>query len=210
MANSNIVLVEGKNDKHVICHLLNHYAIPEGRIAFKDKEGINNMLESLPIELRASELERLGIVIDADINLTSRWQSLRDTLIKSGYVGVPDIPEARGTIIHETDRPIVGIWLMPDNKLPGMLEDFVSFLVPAGDPLWSKASDCISGISEAHQRFPTGHRIKAHIHTWLAWQKEPGTPLGSAITKRYLDAEAPHARLLMNWIQALFVLDQAS
>jgi hypothetical protein len=113
---------------------------------------------------------------------------------------------AEGTIIEESLLPIAGIWLMPNNQLPGMLEDFVGFLVPQGDPLWNRAGECLNGIPAEHRRFYDVNRSKAHIHTWLAWQDEPGTPLGSAITKRYLDADAAHAKLLMDWVRRLFNL----
>lgn len=42
------------------------------------------------------------------------------------------------------------------------------------------------------------------IHTWLAWQDDPGTPLGQAITKRYLDAEGPHVAAFLSWLTRLF------
>lgn len=51
---------------------------------------------------------------------------------------------------------------------------------------------------------PVAHQPKAHIHTWLAWQEEPGTPMGLAITKRYLNADAPYVQQLMDWISRLF------
>jgi len=96
---------------------------------------------------------------------------------------------------------------MPDNTLSsGMLEHFIGFLVPAGDPLWYRAEDCIEHIPPETRRFPPQHQIKAHVHTWLAWQIEPGAPLGQAITKRYLDADAPHARQLIAWLRRLFEL----
>jgi hypothetical protein len=99
---------------------------------------------------------------------------------------------------------IVGIWLMPDNQFPGMLEDFVSFLIPQSDALWQKVDNCLNQIPEKERRFSLDHRIKAQLHTWLAWQKEPGKPLGTAITARYLDAEAAHAQQLIAWIRRLF------
>ncbi|MGH9803043.1 MAG: DUF3226 domain-containing protein, partial [Blastocatellia bacterium] len=39
-------------------------------------------------------------------------------------------------------------------------------------------------------------------------QKEPGAPLGSAINKRYLDADAIHAQKLMEWVRRLFDLQK--
>ncbi|MGH2495980.1 MAG: DUF3226 domain-containing protein [Ktedonobacteraceae bacterium] len=62
---------------------------------------------------------------------------------------------------------------------------------------------------EEDYRFRNAHESKARIHTWLAWQKEPGKPMGQAITARYLDADALHARQLIAWIRKLFDLELA-
>jgi hypothetical protein len=98
---------------------------------------------------------------------------------------------------------------MPDNRVPGMMEDFISFLVPSGDLLWPLAVDVLQRVIETNRRFPPTHKPKALIHTWLAWQRKPGTPTGRAITNRYLDANAPHAQQLMDWIRQLFDLESA-
>jgi hypothetical protein len=95
---------------------------------------------------------------------------------------------------------------MPDNQLPGMIEHFVEFLVPDGDPLWVQAAQCVAAIPATERRFAENHTIKAHVHTYLAWQSDPGTPLGLAITKRYLDANLPHAHRLIAWLRRLFQL----
>jgi hypothetical protein len=203
-ASKNILLVEGKDDEHVFYHLLAYHNIPEG-FRIKNKNGIDNLLETLEVELQGSGLERLGIVVDADTNLAARWQSLRHILSTLGYT-VPDNPEPNGTLLQQKDWPVVGIWLMPDNTLPGMLEDFISALIPSEDSLWKRALDCVQHIPEEERRFLAAHQSKAQIHTWLAWQDDPGTPLGLSITKRYLNADAPLAHNLMNWIRRLFDL----
>ena len=186
----NLVITEGKNDKHVFYHLLAHHGIAEGIIAFQEFDGISRLLEGLPEQLKISGLDRLGVVVDADTDLSARWDSLKHIFTQAGYQQIPRQPLPEGTILLHTDLPKVGVWLMPNNQLPGMLEDFVSFLVPANDTLWTKAGDCLSNVPAEQRRFSS--LAKAHIHTWLAWQEEPGTPLGSAITKRYLDADAEH------------------
>ena len=47
---SQILLVEGKNDYHVLLSLCKHYDLPE---TFKiiDKEGVENVLETLEAEI---------------------------------------------------------------------------------------------------------------------------------------------------------------
>lgn len=204
MADKAVLLVEGKDDEHVFYALLGFHRLPE-IFRIKDKRGIDNLLGTLDVELLASDLERLGIVVDADIDIASRWQRVTNILRASGYSNIPALPDPLGTIIAENGRPTVGIWIMPDNTLPGMLENFVRFLVPSNDSLWGRVIHCIDNVPENERRFPTHHLIKAQLHTWLAWQHEPGSPLGLAITKRYLEANASHAQRLIDWIRRLFI-----
>ncbi len=61
-----------------------------------------------------------------------------------------------------------------------------------------------------YHRIPKRFKIKnkkALLHTWLAWQAEPGKPIGQAITANYLDANAMPAQQLMKWIRHLFDLE---
>lgn len=201
----NYLLVEGNDDEHVLYSLLTYYQVPE-RFKIRNKQGVDKLLETLDVELKRSGLERLGIMVDADRDLLARWQSLRSILGASGY-HVPLTPDLNGTIIKQIDQPTVGIWVMPDNTLPGMLEDFASFLIPADDGLWPLAESVVQQVITTKRLFPESHLMKARIHSWLAWQEEPGTPLGLAITRRYLDADASHARQLIAWIRQLFELE---
>jgi hypothetical protein len=219
MGYKHTLLVEGWDDQYVLRNLLkaNHissviaqrdFVKPEN-IAIIGKEGINSLLNSLAVIVNDEDLERLGIVVDADVNLDARWSSLRNILLRFGTANLPPRPTPTGTIftLEQPLRQItIGIWLMPDNSLPGMLEDFVSFLVPDGDTLWQRAIRCVVEIPEAERRFPAAQQRKAELHTWLAWQKEPGTPLGLAVTAGYFKANAPHAQQFVNWVQRLFEL----
>src|SRR5260370_21874764 len=202
------ILVEGDDDAQVLYHLLKHYKLHE-QLTIKKKDGVNTLLATLRTELKGSGVQRLGIVIDADTDIQSRWQSLRSRLIESGYNTIPNAPQSEGTIIQQDEQPIIGVWLMPTNAISGMLEDFISFLVPQGDMLWPIAGSVLEEVIKQDCRFPQTQTVKAHIHTWLAWQKEPGKPMGQAITKRYLDAEAQHAQELLIWIRRLFDLGSA-
>lgn len=218
----NYLLVEGSDDAHVFKSLFEYFQIPyefrglpeynrppKGLIKIIDKEGIDILLDTLEVELIANKEGRFGIVVDADTDLVARWQSVRNRLIASGYNSIPETPNRQGTIVPENGRPVVGIWLMPDNKASGILEDFISFLVPSGDLLWPLAEDVLVKVIEKDLRFSLAHKSKALVHTWLAWQRKPGTPIGRAITNHYLDANAFHAQQLMTWIRQLFNLERA-
>ncbi|MHB8595641.1 MAG: DUF3226 domain-containing protein [Ktedonobacteraceae bacterium] len=203
----NYLLVEGKDDEHVMYSLLAHHKIPE-KFVVDPVEGVDNLLDAFEVRLTLGEFECLGVIVDADDRLAERWQKILHILKSTGYTNLPDAPDPQGTVIKNRSSQIVGIWMMPDNIVPGKLEDFVSFLRPQDDVLWPVAVDTVQKVKaiETRLRFRDVHESKAQIHTWLAWQEEPGKPMGTAITARYLDANAPHAQLLMAWIRKLFDL----
>jgi hypothetical protein len=96
---------------------------------------------------------------------------------------------------------------MPDNDSSGMLEHFISFLVPKGDTLWERATAEVESIVRAGQnKFPVGHTMKAILRTWLAWQQDPGTSYGDAITKKYLDHNCKEGQIFFDWLRRLFNL----
>lgn len=206
MADKRILLVEGANDKHVILAI-------QGRrgVGLLDKEQIvdcgdcGRLLSSLPVRINESDVTRLGVVIDADVNVASRWTEIREILISAGYADVPPIPIEQGTILEASANslhPRVGVWLMPDNKNTGILEDFLRFLVPPNCRLFRHAENVLSTIPE--RRFSEVAAPKALIHTWLAWQADPGRPLGQSITAKYLEHEVPEVDVFMMWLHRLF------
>lgn len=198
-----MLLVEGNDDKHVMWSLLEFHKVPE-TFRVSDNDGIDNLIKNLPVHLKGSEVSAVGVVIDADLNASSRWDALKTVLAKAGYTSVPKLPESNGTIIEEKGLPKFGAWVMPDNSLPGMLEDFVSYLVPDGDELWKKSSQAVENIPEQERKFIEAHSMKAKIHTWLAWQEDPGTPMGLAITKKYLNADAKSVIPFLSWLAGIF------
>ena len=127
------LLVEGKNDFHVISALCQRYNIPENfsieRPSEEDTEGIEALLSGLTARLKNPQIKTLGIVADADRNVQFRWQSICDRLKKVGYQNIPDTPPLEGWMNQEEELPKIGIWLMPDNRSPGMLEDFARSLI---------------------------------------------------------------------------------
>lgn len=214
-----VLLVEGPDDAHTLYHLLNRHlgrSQVDKKINIESREGFETLRKSLRDDLQVPVLERLGIVVDADSDLDARWQSLRDRLTELGGQNVPDTPEPDGTIVEvkQSYRTIqVGVWLMPNNQLPGMLEDFLQFLLPTDDALWERAKTAVDEIPDDDLPFDlTGKdkvpwQKKAQLHTWLAWQKEPGRPLGQAITKSFLNPKAPLAHKLVDWVCKLFELE---
>jgi hypothetical protein len=199
-------LVEGTDDEHVLKHICGQRSV--GKLdEIKQQGSVEKLIENFPVRLKESEIEALGIVLDADTDLSGRWDSLKHRLKQAGYAGVPDQPAAEGTILSppsDTLLPRFGVWLMPDNKSPGILEDFLRFLVPAGSKLFEHVESSVAAIPENERHFSKLAEPKAIIHTWLAWQEEPGKPLGTAITAKFLDPKVAQADVLVAWLKRLY------
>ncbi len=204
MITKRLLVVEGPDDKHVLWAILNrHQFNPEFEI--EEEGGFENVRSRLAIYLKpGTDLERLGVVVDADTDIRVRWEAIMRTLSRAGYQDVLEHPDPAGTVIEHGLLPRVGVWIMPNNAFPGMLEDYLCFLVPPGDALFERATRCIDGIPLEERRFSETQATKALIHTWLAWQDDPGTPLGQAITKRYIQPEGNHIEDLLDWLTRLF------
>ena len=220
MANRNVLLVEGSDDEHVVKHICGNRGIPhldeishhggakgvlkEGFAEEEDAIKQTEKVFSTSIKL-AQEGDTFGIIIDADTDLDARWQSIRHKTVEAGYNEVPNQPNLRGTILTppaNSRLPRLGIWIMPNNRTNGILENFLEFLVPNGDGLLEYARGCVEDLPS--RRFIHNDAPKAVMHTWLAWQSEPGKPYGTAITAKFLDPNVAEADILVEWLKNLY------
>jgi hypothetical protein len=53
------------------------------------------------------------------------------------------------------------------------------------------------------QRYKEVHRAKALMHTWIAWQDQPGIPLGQSTT-RHLTTDTALCQQFATWLNRLF------
>ena len=200
-------MVEGTDDEHVLKHICGNRDIPH-LDEVESQDGVENLIESLGVRLTLSEEgDVIGVVIDADTEISDRWQSIRGRITGVGYQNVPDQPDPDGTILDPPARtllPRLGVWIMPNNQTSGILEDFLRFLVPQPNILFDHAKASVAAIPEGERRFKQLAEPKAVIHTWLAWQEEPGLPFGTAITARFLDPSVAEVDVLAAWLKRLF------
>lgn len=206
MARKRVLMVEGLDDEHVVKNICGQRQL--GMIEhIRHYGGKDPLIESIGVRLKESNIGSLGIILDADTDLQARWQAVTTRLSAAGYTSLPATPLPEGTVVEppvDSLLPRVGIWLMPDNQVPGILEDFLRFLVPEDDQLIVHVDQSIDDIPPEHCRFPELRKPKARIHTWLAWQEAPGKPFGQAISARYLDPHLPLANTFATWLQRTF------
>lgn len=208
-----VLLVEGKQDLRVIPELIEANGVNWGTkkspsVYIRDYDGYQQLVDPdvISTELQASGLAALGIIIDADDNPAGRWQSIRSASLKS----IPDIPEVlpEAGLIHTAPNGIrFGIWIMPDNQIRGMLETFLTYLIPVGNEgLWQFAQEVAQEAKSRGAAFTDTQLDKANIYTWLAWQSPPGRQLHQAVMERILNPNHPNAQEFVTWFRALYSL----
>ena len=206
------LLVEGHTDKRVLPYLLEANGVTweaagEPIVYIEPCDGIDQMLKpgAIEAELGASGLEALGVMVDANGDARGQWTRVRDRC--SGHF--PSLPveiPAEGLEIAHATGPRFGVWIMPDNRMKGALEDFLAQLVPIkSNSLFTFAEQCAAEAAKRGARFKPSHVTKATIHTWLAWQDEPGKSLHQAIDHRVLDPEKPESKPFVHWFRRLFL-----
>ena len=200
-----LLLVEGVNDKHVVIHLWKRLLKSDPPFCILEKGGIPQLLPSIPVEISVQGREVLGIVVDADDDVSCRWKAVANRLRRAG-IDVPAELDPGGTVIESRPHegaPRVGIWLMPDNAASGELEDFVAKMVPSNDPVWPMSKGYIEGIPSEHRKFSEGKILRAQIYAWLAAREDP-RQMGLAIKAEDLDVDGALSERFTGWLQELF------
>lgn len=218
MSTKNILLVEGEADRgffEALCLLL---SIPaDVRVATpKDTGGTHNTKEGvlshltkvlLP-QLQDGQLERIGVVVDADrlahgTGYATTVQRFSSALAQVGYQRNP-VSTAGLVFSHQDGLADVGLWIMPNNADDGMLEDWVKQCVhPDEAALYQHGSKSIDTIPGRH-KFQQWHRSKAEVATWLAWQEKPEHGLYNAAQPALLNLESPLFKELHAWLGHVF------
>ena len=210
--------VEGTDDVHVVKHLLLRHGIDCPSSG--DKRPSHEFAPNVPEITRAGDKDSVlaaigtavpvsvgrsvGFVLDADAVPHDRWSAVRKQLRVFGLDLPTEIP-AEGFIADVDDfRARVGVWLMPDNQREGALEQLLENLVDEHDPILLLAESSTTDALTKGAEFPEVKRRKAILHAWLAWQKEPGLPYGTAIRARYFRVDSPAALAFVEWYRSVF------
>lgn len=209
MAFRKVLLVEGIDDEHVVKNLCGSRDGP-WIDEVKAHNGVNELLEAIPTRVRAGAgLHIIGVVVDADNNVDRRWQAIIDRLRESGYRNLPASPSRGGSIIEPDGNPLLsrfGVWVMPDNENTGILEHFLRRLVPPDSRLFAHVQSSVDSIPEV--KFTDLARPKVLIHTYLAWQADPGCPYGTAIKSNFLNPRTPEVDDFMAWLRRLYLSEE--
>ena len=217
---NSVLLVEGQSDKHVVwqlcgrgpssfCITRDEYEfsviLPVESTAFliSEKGNRSELIMSIRQEIEAPSRRVVGILVDADDDLGKCWSDVVEGFSRTD-VQLPSSPISGGTIIPERDhQPRIGIWLMPDNKSHGELEDFVLRMMPDGDTVWPLSHGYIENIRATDRKFTLEKTDKAKLYAWLATRKEPGR-MGAAVGAYDLEIDGDLCQKFLTWLANLF------
>ncbi len=203
------MLVEGGDDGHAIKHFLKNrfnysLEVNRGILVCHDSGQLLDRVETIQHD---SGFNTIAIIADADSDPAIRWSAVRtragtDT---NGAFFLPEQPHIEGTVAPWSKGRRVGVWLMPKPYAAGDLEAFFTEVRGQRSPqpaLWDHALRAVKEIPEPHL-FPRKDIGKAHLRTWLAWQKEPGASVGLALSQGAFDLEHPLALQFSRWLARL-------
>lgn len=199
-----VLLVEGTNDCHVVMALCKAHNLPKTFGLYECGNDVAVLKRLNALILSSKNPTAIGVMLDADNpSLEGRWLNIKQKLNSYRYL-LPDFPAHEGTIVEgPTGKPKLGFWFMPDNEASGMLEDFCAKL--AEPSAFASARECVESAKERGlTTFKAAHLSKAFIHTYLAWQDEPGRPFGQAITAQTLRPQTEIAIRFTGWLRNLF------
>lgn len=198
-----VLLVEGLDDCHVVMSLCGQHKVPAifGLYECGNDDQLLKRLNALVLQPDAPRV--IGVVLDADTGVDKRWASIRAKMKYHNYQ-FPEVPAENGTVIESVGHlPKLGVWLMPNNQIRGMLEDFCLEMIEQ-----EARETAETAVVDAQRKgvctFKAAHLSKAIVHTYLAWQDEPGRPLGQAITTQALRPHTQTSRAFTDWLTRLF------
>ena len=206
-----ILMVEGQSDFYFVealCERSEQSRFLKDIKVDTPSRGEKNLIGSFINESKNLQRTTVGAVLDADANSGDKRESITSQLIQNGYV-VSETPCRDGWISDANgDLPRVGVWMMPDNRRNGELEDLVLDMIPQKDVVLPMAENHIESVPFGSERFDKRKRNKALVHAWLTSLKKPGQ-FGRAVESNLLDLKAPLVDSFVNWMVRLYGNDGA-
>nr|VFJ65612.1 MAG: hypothetical protein BECKFM1743A_GA0114220_103863 [Candidatus Kentron sp. FM]VFJ70318.1 MAG: hypothetical protein BECKFM1743C_GA0114222_105523 [Candidatus Kentron sp. FM]VFK18438.1 MAG: hypothetical protein BECKFM1743B_GA0114221_105462 [Candidatus Kentron sp. FM] len=183
-----LLLVEGKDESNFFDGMLKYMKV-EG-VQLVDIGGKDKFKTKFPFFCKSdgfSEVRALGFIRDAETKKAdSAFSSICAILEKYDL----PVPKAISTISNENGRGIkTGIFIMPNNRDAGMLEDLCLESIKT-DPVLECVNRymecCLSSLPENEREF---NESKARVQTYLASKRDIASSLGLAAQKGYWDFE---------------------
>lgn len=178
-----LLIGEGEEEVRFFNALLRH--LHRDNIQVEQYGGKNNLSAYLRTlvtpRVGFQNLTAIAITRDADQDAEAAFQSVCAALRRGGL----SLPERHGEFTMHSPR--VGVFIMPDGKNAGMLED-LCLAAQQADLAMSCVEEYFQCLAQAQYPLPE-NMSKARLHAWLASRKLPDKRLGEAAESKYFDWE---------------------
>lgn len=217
-----ILIVEGEEDRKFFEAVLRSMGHADEVNIRHQPSGKSNAIAVFAARLdllTKSSNDRIGLAIDADAptlntsdGFTNTQRLVNEQLQNRRFGALTVAPGTSGSLArsnHLSDV-CVGLWVMPDNRADGYLEDFANAVVAAPERSRHQfASNLSRAISEGSHEgppfaFKPHHLPKATVGAWLAWSDPPRMNLGTAVSRGLLDMHHPMFCSLVAWLTLLY------
>lgn len=213
--NKKILIVEGESDKKFFESFIKKTQLeigiqvdtPLSLGAGKDgKTAGFKLLPQLLKQLVDGRVTHLAMVVDADMR-NDNWgyentvKLIAEKISDSGYNDRPDRYDTGLSFPHSDGLNNFGLWVMPDNRSEGMLEDWIRTAIATKESsLLNIAIDTVSRLPKP-TKFNQRHTSKANIATWMAWQKIPGKGLEAVIDDELINMNSESVANFLSWLK---------
>lgn len=226
MSQENLLLVEGNADRDFFDMLCSALSIsPKIQVAppkdlggkYNTKQGVLNYLKTILLpQLNDGRVQRLAIVVDADyaeshgLGVAGTLKQIKEIVEPFGFELPENASHQNGFFFKNSDGlPDFGVWIMPNNKEDGMLEDWVkSCITQTEQDLFHHAEKTVADLStHGLQKFKPIHITKTQVATWLAWQSLPKYSVDRVLDKNDLliDKNSMLYQNLANWLKNIYL-----
>ena len=191
-----LLIGEGQDEVNFFDAFVKHLGLADVQIEhYGGKGNLGRFLAEFRVRSGNHSVVSLGITRDADANVAAVFQSVTGLLQANGLM----VPAALGQF--HPGPPRVGIFIMPDNQRPGMLEDLCLAAVQ-GDGALTCVDEFFLCVSQRVNRQPS-NMAKARVHAWLASQLIPDLRLGEAAQSSVWPWNSPAFALLEQFIRGM-------
>jgi hypothetical protein len=193
---SRVLAVEGKDEVNFFSKLLQDMGINE--VDIHEVNGKNNFKTHLQLLTHSPgffSVTTIAIVRDADNDIQATFQSMRD-ILKQLKLPFPDSPGE----YSNSKQLQIGIFLMPDNKTLGMLEDLCLKTVKTHPVMGcvEKFAECVSQLEN-----PPKIMSKAKAHVFLAAMPDLVTNVGLGAQRGYWNLKSQEMKELHYFLEKL-------
>lgn len=209
------LIVEGESDRQVVLRLLleGDFGFRTDEILVEPAHGYVNMVKTIRDRLSEPQFysnqarAAVGIVVDADNDINTIWNQITAELLRAGVdVSGLSSPTPDGSLFMRPKPHLkVGVWVMPNNKCSGELEDFLASMVPHEDTDWPLARKYVHSTERKFGK----KRTRAEVWAWLATRKEPSR-FDEAIKNGDLNINDELCQRFIAWLNRLFAPEEGA